>query len=1396
MFYLLRNASYIDLTQKLNNGKKEGWRVENSIKKDSEKYRIVMRRDQVHKLCANHCLVSGMFLKPMDDSNKIFVWTTAADCSDEEAKSETFAAKFRSVEVAKEFEKHFNESVSRTEKGTGNEEDEKEKSSVALAKEDDTEEAKKDEVDVKGDEKLNRDEEVFAEEKVEEKDGVGFKVTYQSLPDEDEKKKAEKLLLPKDFFHLPSSQFNNEELEKKDEENKTVSVVTCSSPSSLEKYHNEEECKATFTPLVELTKVDLKTGEELEEVLFCEKAKVYRFDSSVPQWKERGSGDLKMLKNRQSGQTRLIMRRDQVKKLCMNHLVLKGMKAEDGAMSKRTVVWFTLADISDGEEKAEKFTARFKTDDAVEQFKACFTEAAATAVSESDSVASSTKDSATVLKETIANEDESVKNSPSSTNKDEGKEFVTKSDIAELKDDAKVVATSEDSKSVSDVSSLSNAASKPSFSFNFLSAKDDDSTKPKDSGKSLFDFTSKSHSEGGPGKFEFSFSPASGANRGSKDGVIDVPDSGSEPNSDTGPKTGPMFGAFGGDKPMGSLFSFNKADGKESKPVEQDKKEANSLIKPLFTFSSTSAEKGLQIDNQVKDEVNKEEDDHHVEEECKAIFEAIVTLNKKMENKTGEENDETIFSEKAKAYRYDNDGRQWKERGVGELKILKTTKSKQYRVVMRRDQVKKICINHLILAEMNIERNEASKNSWVWYTHADFSEEVPKAEKFAVRFRNEDTCSRFKESFDQVKSAILSEKEAGCCGVGVDDDGGDSKREIDNGEAASSAAQGEKKCEEMKVVGGKVNDEEKISGQEDAVKCDEDGNVSGYKESALTSDEDVEIVYVKEGSEDERKKAENLLLPALFFTRDNLVLMKSKPREGGEAASEQQPQSSKVFNFGFKTTGLSFSDLRSSGSTPGFMMKSDGKFENQGQVLFKSAVTDGSKEEGLEEETQIHFTPIVSLSKKEIKSGEEEEECLFDERCKLYRYDSDAVQWKERGVGKLKILHNKSRNNYRIVMRRDQVFKLCANHLIHADMVLSARPGTQTTWLWKTNADISDGDAQEEMFTARFKTEEIGKKFAEKIEMCCADLKSRGSSVDELAEAENEESCCQEERSKEEEDGQRDDRMFENRQEKKEDEKGNEFSKSFLKASMDGWECTDCLVFNDWNATKCIACECERKEGPTSDHQDKVQEGLATSQVTEDANKDTKEDHSTSSVDESSKLFAFGSGFSSLSFASLAGSEQKPFISSPQQTGGFFGVGQVLFSRTDEKDDHDPHYEPIVQLAKVETKSGEEDEAILFESRVKLYKFNSESKEWKERGVGSLKLLCHNDNKRARLIMRRDQVHKLCANHALVKGMGLERMTSSNRTLMWKTMADVSDGEQEETLLAARFKSDDLLQEF
>jgi Ran-binding protein 1 len=75
-----------------------------------------------------------------------------------------------------------------------------------------------------------------------------------------------------------------------------------------------------FEPVIHLTeKVEVKTGEEIEEQTFKMRAKLFKFVRESNEWKERGTGDVRLLKHKENGKTRLVMRRDKTLKVCANH---------------------------------------------------------------------------------------------------------------------------------------------------------------------------------------------------------------------------------------------------------------------------------------------------------------------------------------------------------------------------------------------------------------------------------------------------------------------------------------------------------------------------------------------------------------------------------------------------------------------------------------------------------------------------------------------------------------------------------------------------------------------------------------------------------------------------------------------------------------------------------------------------------------------------------------------------------------------------------------------------------------------------------------------------------------------------------------------------------------------
>ncbi|KAF2431300.1 hypothetical protein EJ08DRAFT_670134 [Tothia fuscella] len=140
------------------------------------------------------------------------------------------------------------------------------------------------------------------------------------------------------------------------------------------------------------------------------------------------------------------------------------------------------------------------------------------------------------------------------------------------------------------------------------------------------------------------------------------------------------------------------------------------------------------------------------------------------------------------------------------------------------------------------------------------------------------------------------------------------------------------------------------------------------------------------------------------------------------------------------------------------------------------------------------------------------------------------------------------------------------------------------------------------------------------------------------------------------------------------------------------------------------------------------------------------------------------------------------------------GSSKAVAAKEEDKEDNpedaepDVHFEPVVHLTqKVETKTNEELEECTFKMRAKLFKFDRESREWKERGTGDVRLLKHKENGKTRLVMRRDKTLKVCANHYVVPDMKLSPNVGSDRSWVWNAAADVSEGEPEAQTLAIRF---------
>jgi len=160
-------------------------------------------------------------------------------------------------------------------------------------------------------------------------------------------------------------------------------------------------------------------------------------------------------------------------------------------------------------------------------------------------------------------------------------------------------------------------------------------------------------------------------------------------------------------------------------------------------------------------------------------------------------------------------------------------------------------------------------------------------------------------------------------------------------------------------------------------------------------------------------------------------------------------------------------------------MAGDEEKEAVGQGSAEDA--EESKPSGEEEDTGAEVAPIIKLDAVAVSTGEENEDALIDLKAKLYRFDKEGNQWKERGVGVVKLLKHKDTEKVRLVMRQNKTLKICANHTVVPSISLQEHLGSDKTWVWHAS-DFADGELKDELFCIRFGSAENARAFKKGVE--------------------------------------------------------------------------------------------------------------------------------------------------------------------------------------------------------------------------------------------------------------------------------------------------------------------------
>ncbi|NXN28332.1 RBP2 ligase, partial [Nycticryphes semicollaris] len=1022
-------------------------------------------------------------------------------------------------------------------------------------------------------------------------------------------------------------------------------------------YKTEDSDDIHFEPIVQMPeKVEPFTGEEDEKVLYSQRVKLFRFDPETSQWKERGVGNLKILKNEVNGKVRILMRREQVLKVCANHWITTTMNLKQLSGSDKAWMWMA-SDFSDGDAKLEQLAAKFKTPEQAEEFKQKFEECQR------------------LLLDILLQTPHKLV--------DTGRTAQLIQKAEEMKCGLKDLKTflTDDKTKLSEEENLSSVCA---------------------SGTS--DLVIKPHAESTGPTLEWD-------NYDLREEALDDSVSSSVYASPltSSPVRKNLF-RFG-ESTTGFSFSFKSALSPSKSPAKQNQ-------------SRTSV--GTDEDSDVTQE----------EERDGQYFEPVVPLPDLVEVTSGEENEQVVFSHRAKLYRYDKDANQWKERGIGDIKILQNYDNKQVRIVMRRDQVLKLCANHRITPDMNMQQMKGSDRAWVW-TACDFADGERKVELLAVRFKLQDVADSFKQIFDEAKHAqerdtlitplssrANTPKESPCGknAVAVLEETTRERTDLSHGDDASDVTAEVTEASNTSETPTKtvVSPPKFVFGSESvkSIFSNEKSKTFTFGNTSATSSLFGFSFNPPRKSEDHIPVSQNTAEKELEAPEP--PKSSSAPQKPLDSKADSFPASAQdgASNFSFKLLEKGETTTVSEDNLP-----SD-------DVIIVYELTPTPEQRALAGFLKLPSTFFCYKNKPGYVSDEDDDEDYETAVKKLNGrlYPSDSEEKKK--------LQDPLKGN-----NEKECVAAWEKKPTPEEKAKTETLQVPSTSVCGVSSDTEDDSAED--FQTEVKTEET-----------------------------------------------------------KENEVTSSTDSVFISKEVPTPSTSEVTVFVQ------SATNDEEPDSTTETvHSSEILSGgdnkpvdLSTKKADLDCSESTQENRIIG--------FSFGNT-AGLSFADLASKSSGDFaFGSKDKNFKWANTGAAVFGDTARKSEEDEggsddevvhsddiHFEPIVSLPEVEVKSGEEDEEILFKERAKLYRWDRDATQWKERGVGEIKILFHTQKKYYRVLMRRDQVLKVCANHVITKEMNLVPSDTSNNALIW-TATDYADGEMKVEQLAVRFKSQEMANSF
>lgn len=773
-----------------------------------------------------------------------------------------------------------------------------------------------------------------------------------------------------------------------------------------------------------------------------------------------------------------------------------------------------------------------------------------------------------------------------------------------------------------------------------------------------------------------------------------------------------------------------------------------------FTFDSPAKSFGFNFTAKSPSGGGGETSEDEVVESEDVHFSPVIPLPDKIEVKTGEEDEEILYSHRAKLYRFDTTVKEWKERGLGDIKLLRHKETGKLRLIMRRDHVLKLCLNHHLSSDL--EFTSKDEKTWLWNA-ADYSDGEIEYNQFACRFKTSVIAMGFKKAIDDVRKNVGSTSSR-------------SEKANKSATTKTSTRTNSSPVEEIEIVyEAKVTPEEKAA----ALKLQLPENFYAYEQK-----EDCP------GCRGCRKPS--IVLYPDNATQDSTqwkpLVAEEKPINLSKLASndpksidpvQNVTQSSSVKN-GFSFTTLAPTTFMSSSGTSSIFDSSAMSFGTGDLKLFNDKKT---------------ITFSFGMNQPQFSSNETTNTLLENvEICSPSNVETAQTTASNIiGTAVQSMLFSQGTSPASIF--KAPTFTFDSNKNIFGGATKTTSATLPKTSMFGGNIDGGSNsfNVMKTTSTAVPTTNSISKTPTSTITTSMGPSSSFlfGSTIVQSTSKANDTAAVTTMSN------QSTNSMF--------NTSSTPFSKLVFGASTFGNSTmtTTTGIFSATPATMTTSTNIFDAK-PSDSIQKNEEEFFTTNNVSFSAlaaaaaqPEAFKVDPNFSFAGAGSSVFGSKPATSSSSLNSLVTVQNKSHDDSVQKEDNEEDDGEV-----DNEQEHDPHFEPIIPLPDaIEVRTGEEDEQKVFCHRAKLYRYDNTTKEWKERGVGEMKILYHAGHDSYRLLLRREQVHKVVCNFLLTPDVEFHPLSTSDQAWMW---AGMNYAEQEPCAeqLAVKFKSSDLARQF